>query len=47
MVDLGILYYFIFGVAGAGGSLAAGLFLDTLTGFGVPVFSAYKALFVV
>ncbi|MDR3248535.1 MAG: MFS transporter, partial [Treponema sp.] len=32
MLDMGILYFFIFGVAGAGGSFAAGLLLDTLSG---------------
>jgi len=31
MMDMGILYFFGFGVAGAGGSFLGGLFLDTVT----------------
>jgi MFS family permease len=45
MLDMGILYFFIFGVAGAGGSFLAGLFLDLLSGFGVAVFVSFKLLF--
>ncbi|MDR2110501.1 MAG: MFS transporter, partial [Spirochaetaceae bacterium] len=45
MMNMGILYHFVFGVAGAGGSLAAGLLLDMFLGFGVAAFLAYKILF--
>jgi hypothetical protein len=45
MLDLGILYFLIFGVAGAGGSLLAGLLLDMLEGFGVSSFISFKILF--
>jgi MFS family permease len=47
MLDMGILYFFIFGVAGAGGAFLAGLFLDILTGFGITAFLAFKVLFVI
>jgi MFS family permease len=47
MMNLGILYFFIFGVAGAGGSFLAGLFLDALTGMGLSVFLTFKVLFVI
>jgi MFS family permease len=46
MMDMGILYFFIFGVAGAGGTFLAGLLLDILLGFGVSVFFSYKILFI-
>ncbi|AEF87030.1 putative transporter, major facilitator family [Treponema primitia ZAS-2] len=46
MLDLGILYFFIFGIAGAGGSFLAGLFLDTFTLLGLSVFLTFKVLFV-
>ncbi|MDR0451407.1 MAG: MFS transporter [Treponema sp.] len=45
MLDMGILYFFVFGVAGAGGSFAAGLFLDMFTALGVSHFLAFKFLF--
>ncbi|MDR2493704.1 MAG: MFS transporter, partial [Spirochaetaceae bacterium] len=45
MLDMGILYFFVFGVAGAGGSFLAGLFLDALSGSGASVFLAFKILF--
>jgi MFS family permease len=47
MLDMGILYFFIFGVAGAGGSFLAGIFLDLLSGFGVPIFISFKLLFAI
>jgi MFS family permease len=47
MMNMGILYHFVFGIAGAGGSLAAGLLLDMFLGFGVTAFLAYKILFTV
>jgi MFS family permease len=46
MLDMGIVYFFVFGIAGAGGSFLAGLFLDILAGFGVSAFIAYKILYV-
>ncbi|MDR1250385.1 MAG: MFS transporter, partial [Treponema sp.] len=45
MMNLGILYFFVFGVAGAGGSFLAGIFLDAFTGLGFPVFIVFKILF--
>ncbi|QQO09263.1 MFS transporter [Breznakiella homolactica] len=45
MLNLGILYYFVFGLAGAGGSFLAGVFLDILMGFGLTGFISYKVLF--
>jgi MFS family permease len=47
MMDMGILYFFIFGVAGAGGSFLAGIFLDALSGFGVSIFISFKLLFAI
>jgi hypothetical protein len=44
-LDMGILYFFVFGVAGAGGSFLAGLFLDTLTFFGCSQFVSFKILY--
>jgi hypothetical protein len=46
MLDLGILYFFIFGVAGAGGSFLAGLFLDAFAALGISMFAAFKILFI-
>jgi MFS family permease len=45
MLDLGILYFLIFGVAGAGGSFLAGILLDLLSGMGISAFAAFKILF--
>jgi MFS family permease len=45
MLDMGILYFFVFGVAGAGGSFLAGLFLDAFTTLGISQFLAFKFLF--
>ncbi|MDR2403740.1 MAG: MFS transporter [Spirochaetaceae bacterium] len=47
MLDMGILYFFVFGVAGAGGSFLAGLFLDAFAGLGFSVFVSYKILYIV
>jgi hypothetical protein len=46
MLDLGILYFFVFGIAGAGGSFLAGVFLDLFSGFGLSVFVIFKILFI-
>jgi hypothetical protein len=45
MLDMGMLYFLVFGVAGAGGSFLAGLFLDTLTGFGYSLLTAFKVMY--
>ncbi|MDR1031293.1 MAG: MFS transporter [Treponema sp.] len=47
MMDMGILYFLVFGIAGAGGSLVTGLFLDCLVGFGVPISIAFKVLYLI
>jgi MFS family permease len=47
MLNMGILYFFIFGLAGAGGSFLAGIFLDILGGFGLSVFLSFKILFII
>jgi MFS family permease len=47
MLDLGIIYFFIFGVAGASGSFLAGLFLDLLLVLGVSPFVSFKILFII
>ena len=44
-LDLGIVYFFIFGIAGAGGTFLAGLFLDFLMFLGVSPFVSFKILF--
>ncbi|MDR2397393.1 MAG: MFS transporter [Spirochaetaceae bacterium] len=45
MLDMGILYFLVFGIAGAGGSLLTGLFLDMLGRFEVSLGAAYKLLY--
>ncbi|MDR3276113.1 MAG: MFS transporter [Treponema sp.] len=45
MLDMGILYFLVFGLAGAGGSFLAGLFLDMFTALGVSNFISYKILY--
>jgi hypothetical protein len=47
MLDMGILYHFAFGIAGAGGSFLAGLMLDIFSGLGLSVFLSYKILFLI
>jgi MFS family permease len=47
MLDMGILYFFIFGISGAGGSLLAGLLLDILAGFGIATFITFKILYII
>jgi len=44
-LDLGIIYFFVFGAAGAGGSFLAGLLLDCLSVIGVSPFVSFKILF--
>ncbi|MDR0386888.1 MAG: MFS transporter [Treponema sp.] len=45
MMDMGILYFFMFGVSGAAGSFMAGILLDMFAGFGVSTFISYKILY--
>ena len=45
MLDMGILYFFVFGVAGAGGSFLAGILLDILYGVGFSPFASFKILY--
>jgi MFS family permease len=45
MMDMGILYFFVFGVAGGGGAFLAGIFLDTFSALGVSSFISYKILY--
>ena len=47
MLDMGILYFLVFGVAGAMGSFFAGVLLDILVGFGISIFLAFKILYVI
>jgi putative ABC transport system permease protein len=44
MLDLGILYFFIFGIGGGGGSFLAGIFLDAFDSLGLSVFITFKVL---
>ncbi|MDR3020748.1 MAG: MFS transporter [Treponema sp.] len=46
-LDLGILYFFIFGAAGASGNFFAGLLLDFLQLLGISPFASFKILFVI
>jgi len=45
ILNLGILYFFIFGIAGAGGSFLAGLLLDMFRVLGLSYFYSFKILF--
>jgi MFS family permease len=45
MLDMGIVYFFVYAVAGAGGTFVAGLFLDILKALGFSYFAAFRALF--
>jgi HEAT repeat protein len=45
MMDMGIIYFFIFGLAGAGGSFTAGLLLDIVEALGLSKFAAFKILY--
>jgi MFS family permease len=47
ILDLGIIYFFIFGVAGAVGSFLSGIFLDFLVMIGVSTFVSFKVLFII
>jgi hypothetical protein len=45
MMDMSIIYFFIFGLAGAGGSFTAGLLLDIMAVLGFSKFTAFKILY--
>ena len=45
ILNMGILYFFIFGVAGAGGSFLAGLLIDFFLAIGISPFLSFKILF--
>ncbi|MDR1430053.1 MAG: MFS transporter [Spirochaetaceae bacterium] len=45
MLNMGILYYLVFGISGGGGAFLGGLFLDLLSRLGFTVFLSYKILF--
>jgi HEAT repeat protein len=45
MMDMGIVYYFVFGLGGAGGSFLAGVFLDILANFGMTPTLSFRLLF--
>jgi len=47
MLDMGILYFFILGIAGASGSFLAGLLLDFLRFIGLSSFLSFKILFLI
>jgi MFS family permease len=47
ILDMGILYFFIFGVAGAGGSFLSGLLVDFFLFIGISPFLSFKILFAV
>lgn len=46
-LDMGILYFFIFGIAGAIGSFLSGLLLDFLNFLGLSPFISFKTLFII
>jgi MFS family permease len=47
ILDMGILYFFIFGIAGAGGSFLAGLLIDFFLLMGVSPYISFKILFII
>ncbi|MDR3337208.1 MAG: MFS transporter [Treponema sp.] len=47
MLDMGIMYFFVFGIAGVAGSLLAGVFLDVFTTLGLSRFLSFKVLFAI
>ncbi len=44
-LNMGIVYYFVFGLAGASGSFMAGLLLDGFSKMGITIFLSYKILY--
>ena len=47
MLDMGILYFFILGIAGASGTFLAGLLIDLFRLIGFSPFVSYKILFII
>jgi MFS family permease len=47
ILDLGIIYFFVFGAAGAGGSFLAGILLDFFSLLGITPFVSFKILFII
>jgi MFS family permease len=47
MLDMGILYFFVLGIAGASGTFLAGLLIDLLLFIGISPFIAFKILFII
>jgi len=47
ILDMGILYFFIFGAAGATGSFLSGLFVDILLLTGIQPYISFKILFII
>jgi HEAT repeat protein len=47
ILDLGIIYFFVFGAAGAAGSFLSGLLLDFLSVIGISPFVSFKILFII
>jgi hypothetical protein len=45
MLDMGVLYYLVFGIAGVGGSFLAGLMLDVFKFFEITPFFSFKILY--
>jgi len=45
LLDLGILYYFVFGAAGAAGSFFGGVSLDALEASGLPAVTSFRVFF--
>jgi MFS family permease/HEAT repeat protein len=46
MMDMGILYFFFFGISGSLGAFSGGLFLDILQIFGLSTIVSFKVLFI-
>jgi len=47
MLDMGILYFFVLGFAGASGTFLSGLIIDLLLFIGLSPFVSYKILFII
>jgi MFS family permease len=47
MVDMSILYFFCFAIAGTAGSFLAGVFLDAMAGVGLSPLIAFRLLFLI
>ncbi|MDR2516376.1 MAG: MFS transporter [Spirochaetaceae bacterium] len=47
MLDMGILYFLIFGIAGAGGSFLGGVALDLMKGAGLSPFASFKIFYAI